>query len=612
MKNVNYSPITFSLRDVINDSRFIIPSFQRSVVWKDERKKEFIRTVRSGDPFGIILVKYDPNHASYQLIDGLQRISTLREYVNNRFKYLSVDDINDNYVVDLIKTDLSKKKIVSNEQYISSVKNRIKSRIFSLLESESSANGIYDELIKADGFTKDYEIKRLVQLIYDDFQESTDISNLKIMAINYTGPAHNIPNVFYNLNTGAVSLTKYETYAALWSSKLFVIKDDELIQYIMDKYQQVEVNSSLSVDYNEDSMKENGITLFEYCYAIGCMLHDEKNKCSFIMSEKNKSTDPIGFELLSLILGLNVDEADKLFVILKDAPAKFLEDLKKMIKDVMNVLSGAMKSVFLDLNNEPLNPTSSYMVYHVFMSYIKEYYCVDTKNWTVKQIDSNYKLKDFKKNVAFRCFYDVLSNYWSINRQTGDLKRNIEDQVLRHKYWKTVSYNDWEICVNEFVIDRQKITSKTLSYQNKLFLNNYYRLKLHVDSELYSLIKKEMRQDDYLFSLAQIVNSKQISDALKNESKAFASSFPVTAIGNYSVILEKGRKSKKSIYEYTKNRSPLIYTEKYKEFSNYPEESDLSEIYQSTNILNDFIRFKEDRESEFANSFIRLIKTIDS
>ena len=88
----NYSDKTIVLTDILDDRKFIIPSFQRNVVWKKSRRKEFLRNVRDGEPFGIILIR--ENNGRYELIDGLQRISTIKDYLNNRFEYLEPKDIN--------------------------------------------------------------------------------------------------------------------------------------------------------------------------------------------------------------------------------------------------------------------------------------------------------------------------------------------------------------------------------------------------------------------------------------------------------------------------------------------------------------------------------------
>lgn len=51
-----------------------IPQFQRSWVWSDRQKEDFINAVKEGRPFGSILVY--KSMEKYELIDGLQRFTT--------------------------------------------------------------------------------------------------------------------------------------------------------------------------------------------------------------------------------------------------------------------------------------------------------------------------------------------------------------------------------------------------------------------------------------------------------------------------------------------------------------------------------------------------------
>ena len=87
MKELKY---TFENLSYDQLKRYItIPQFQRSLVWSDSQKSEFINTVKEGNPFGSILV-YRPNITRYEIIDGLQRFTTLRDYEENPVKYLNI------------------------------------------------------------------------------------------------------------------------------------------------------------------------------------------------------------------------------------------------------------------------------------------------------------------------------------------------------------------------------------------------------------------------------------------------------------------------------------------------------------------------------------------
>lgn len=71
---------------------FILPPFQRPLVWTDEQKIRFIESIWLGYHIGTYVVnshkwidKDTPHPYDYLLLDGQQRIATIRDYVNDEF-----------------------------------------------------------------------------------------------------------------------------------------------------------------------------------------------------------------------------------------------------------------------------------------------------------------------------------------------------------------------------------------------------------------------------------------------------------------------------------------------------------------------------------------------
>lgn len=82
--NVNINTDKNSIFDYIrrlNEGRiFLSPDFQRHVVWKPEQKSRFIESVLMGLPLPPIYLKKD-SATRYIVVDGLQRTSTLRDFM---------------------------------------------------------------------------------------------------------------------------------------------------------------------------------------------------------------------------------------------------------------------------------------------------------------------------------------------------------------------------------------------------------------------------------------------------------------------------------------------------------------------------------------------------
>lgn len=89
-----YSVETWTIKEVASafklengdqqNRKVIIPIFQRGLRWDDSRRKSFIDSLNKGYPFGSLLFARHYNNVNlYSVIDGLQRGSTVCDYVFN-------------------------------------------------------------------------------------------------------------------------------------------------------------------------------------------------------------------------------------------------------------------------------------------------------------------------------------------------------------------------------------------------------------------------------------------------------------------------------------------------------------------------------------------------
>ena len=85
VKTINYN----ELKKIVK-----LPKFQRSVVWSVDQRHQLIDTIRRGYPFGSLLLYeiFEENY-KYQLIDGLQRLTTIMHFENNKYEYINLADV---------------------------------------------------------------------------------------------------------------------------------------------------------------------------------------------------------------------------------------------------------------------------------------------------------------------------------------------------------------------------------------------------------------------------------------------------------------------------------------------------------------------------------------
>ncbi len=94
LNNLRYTVRSREIVDLIsalkNDALILSPYFQRNLVWREGHKKDFIDTVLNGYPFPQIFLARGPidietMKASTCVVDGQQRLNSIREFVNDKF-----------------------------------------------------------------------------------------------------------------------------------------------------------------------------------------------------------------------------------------------------------------------------------------------------------------------------------------------------------------------------------------------------------------------------------------------------------------------------------------------------------------------------------------------
>ncbi len=94
-KKIRITTKTFTLREVvdqINDGDIdLAPDFQREYVWKDLQKTRLIESLLLGIPLPAFYFNQEAD-GSYQVVDGVQRLTTIRQFMNDQHA-LGKDDL---------------------------------------------------------------------------------------------------------------------------------------------------------------------------------------------------------------------------------------------------------------------------------------------------------------------------------------------------------------------------------------------------------------------------------------------------------------------------------------------------------------------------------------
>ena len=579
----NYIVDKLTLSDLTTSGKVIIPSYQRGLVWTKQHRKDFIETVKSGDPFGVVLVYQESINAPYFLIDGLQRLSTLKAYMTNPLEFI---DENDKFIdkTKLRALTVAKYKSLGlslpNDSRLDKEEKTFLKKLITVLKS-------YDEIPSSVQVWEDassilavdmnsFPLMKSFSAFYDDFLVKLQLPDVIIHAIVYQGEKDRLPSVFETLNTTSVQLTKYEIFSSTWPTTKYLVNDPELIDRVWSKYEGLAKSSTFDVDVDKARLESEGITLFEYCFGFSELVCDPDKEYAFLFNKGKKTTDPTGFELLALACGLLVNKADDLW---KDdrlgkSNMKFLVDLKEALIDAVKLVSKTLKPWVFDLKNSSIKIDSAYQVYYMIISLFFHLYKVNLKE---KRIEKNEEetewVEGFKKN-AFKWFlYHQIIDFWSQHRQVKDLSDLLASSSTNGMYYRSISYDEWEQQILTFSSNlKDSAITRTIDSESKLFLNYYYRLLIKEDRnrEKYFLAKADVDEKPISFDIEHIVPVEKFD--------SFEEELPISAIGNLCYLAVKDNRSKGSltIYEYADNRPALTYDNSFLSLIDYPSKQDLS------------------------------------
>lgn len=609
----NYIVDKLTLSDLKENGKVIIPNFQRGVVWTKQHRKEFIETVKSGDPFGVVLVSQEKPGAPYYLIDGLQRLSTLKAYMANPLEFV---DENDRFIdKDKLGAFFAKKYESLGLQVPASTKlekekKKFLRKLINLMKEEPelpSETDLWEEISNHIGISKDkFDVFSRFSDFYKGFVENLKLPDIIIHAIVYQGPKERLPYVFETLNTSSVSLTKYEVFSSQWPSIKYIIADEELVKCVWLKYDNLKSSSAFEVDSDIDSIRNDGMTLFEYCFGFSELVCAPNKEYEFLFNKGKKSTNPTGFELLALVCGLPVNKADVLWKeeYLGSSSAGFLVELKNALIVSISTVAKALKNWVLDLNQSYIKGVGTYQIYYMIVSVFNHIYSLDLQNHSISRKDNaDAAVKLFNTHAYKWYLYHIISGFWNQNRQVSDL-RNLLDRDINGEesmYYYDISKETWEKALSAFEYETE---NRTIPNELRLLLNYYYRMLIEEDANRQRYFQYKTPEGDQIqFDIEHIVPYSKFGKK---------TDLPRTTLGNLCYLPVKDNRSKRdhTIYEYALDRPALTYNDDFLEMIDYPSREELSFIDCSYDQFKDpYNTMIKKRQDKIIEKFVGLMIT---
>ena len=531
--------------------RLTIPRYQRGIVWTEKQKESLLESISFGYPVGSLLAfqtgqKNEKGSAPlvWQLVDGLQRASTLIEYMDNPFTIAGISSfINDEDVRDFSKQIYDSP---SHEQ-IEVIKSLIEAWLKEVKKPDSDAGFSNVRLLqylraalndseKLNDNSKALELAEYLGTgILQKIEDKVDlIGTSQLPIIVYTGSEDNVPEIFERINSQGIKLSKYETFAATWNAIGAVIRNSEIKEAVSAKYAEL-TKAGYTVSGIEDLQNgDDNYNLFEYLFGLGKIL-SERHRYLFPESTEPDELVSSAFVIATIAYELKTSQMSKLAPKLRELNNGGTIDLSAfesaLFTACADVEKKLMKYMSIGLNSFPESkrflPHSENQIYSLIIRYMIEKFDIE-HNWSLRANSESAKLLN---NIPLYYLLDVLNGEWAGSGDTRlwNVVWQLEDdgKVTRSPYYLVVpSKQTWEDALNNW-------HNKEL---NKL---QFKRTSISPDSKmvmkyLYSEIVTVADDASLTFHIEHLWSVKALTDLI--QASVSKEGWPISAIGNLSIL----------------------------------------------------------------------------
>jgi len=546
-----------------------IPSFQRNLVWSDTQKDYFIDSIKKGFPFGAILL-YKESESVYQLIDGLQRSNTIKEFINNPSHFFTNADVNEEAIEEISELlGVKGNKAVIQEKITQTLMGWIKTHETMEDIVRIQYRDFSDELANDFPTAKEVgkEIDQIIRPMLDDFISiCKHLSEAQIPALVFEGDDSVLPEVFERINSKGTQLSKYQIFAATWSfTKVKIVREKlfDIITHVKSRYETMIEKGYHIDDYDSDELNKNKeLDVFNILFGFGKML---TQKYPYLFGKDNNKEKVVGeaFTIINACLGKRYQKINQLHKNLLDTfnnSSKAINDfLIRVLETIHYVDNHLLKGIHkfkgnrrLDSSNSPYHTELQLasIVAATFLLMYGEYkdtevnLSIHVSSERVTKGEKNPRWPESKKRLKRNLFkiyiMDIIQQRW---KGSGD--KTLDAIVFKpQKYDREVTWEEFKSAVinwfNYTMYDRnERAKVRNPKEEEKVFLNLLYMTKFTASDQL------SEKSFDYEH-LATKKKMKQHLEKFDNQRN-----LPISSIGNLCLLPEYVNRSKqdKTLYE---------------------------------------------------------------
>lgn len=608
MRMSNYTIETWTIREVANafnyynnDSddenakKVVIPIFQRGLRWSPDKRRAFIDSLEKGFPFGSLLFSKQDGINKYSVVDGLQRGSTVCDFVLNPLAKNNITKIDDD-VLNAVRLSLfpgNNNYTINNEIQSDILKYLYNKKRFENIEVADLADIIFDKYTNDQDYrlctTKIREsIKPFIEKLKKNYDE---ICSASVPIVVYSGKQELLNEIFQRINKNGIPLNDYEIYAATWSQKKIPVKKDEIINRVINKYL-VLVKAGYIVDGFDATLmlREKQLTAFEYLFGLGKYWRDQFECLKIDSNEKEDDVNEISFEIVDAC----ISSTKSISTLDQNLQKLNVNKLQRRIEEAIEFVSKSISVVSsFKGNKRKFNVLhSKYQIVSLIAFTFKEMYSLDNLDAKKKSWDENSK--QISKRLLEHYVSDIIDTEW---HDGGGAK--VYTYVKERKYVEEITKSRWEVILDNY-------------FQNQLQNKDNERIRNPVNSDsviLNCVYANIFSANDQLstkkFDIEHLATKERMKKLMKQYSEL---KLPISCIGNLCYLPEdinRGKKEK-TIYEANQLSLPLQTIEEKFSFTSYNDLEWIEYDYDPNNLED--MRLLEKSYLSFIEKRFALIK----
>lgn len=344
----------------IDEKKVILPRYQRAQVWTKKKQKSLIDSMMSGFPIGSLLLYENKADGTWQLIDGLQRATTIYDYRKSPLEFADFSKLKEksekldeafDHVVSAVRSNLKVDDDITDKTLQDSVMKAVAAWLptvnisktseyssrklgaaivsyFASLESadDSGSTGVAEpdaketdpdpiKIIASNAIANSIDDAGLL----DEIKDEVNLDNYAMPVIIYSGDRENLPEIFERVNVEGTKLSKYDVLAAVWygQSDRVLINDSKIRTAIAQKYAEVQ-ETGFVVDDSEHARDD--YTLYEYLFGLGKYIADkDAYKLLFKGADGSTKVESFSFTLACIVYHLRLGDIETLPGAIRDA-----------------------------------------------------------------------------------------------------------------------------------------------------------------------------------------------------------------------------------------------------------------------------------------------------